>query len=99
MNSIKIPVNHETISTDVFPNNGFTRYDTCGLYHHDAFASVGICTSPYNSEHIFEKNGRLFIFDGWSGDEYGRMGGHSKYINALDVTDIVKEAEQQTNNK
>lgn len=90
MEHIIIPVSSEADCSQVFKNNGFKRHDTMGKWFHESFKQAGIKTSPGNSECIYEKGGRLYLFNGWESDAQGRMIRNPKYIEALDVTDIVR---------
>ena len=86
---ITVLAKSETIVDKIFVENGFVRFDTGDKNFHDTFTQAGIKTSPFNSEKIYRKDDRLYIFDGWEADCLGRKADHPKYIRAIDVTDLV----------
>ena len=62
-------------------------------YSHNRFTAAGIVTSPGNSERIYFNgyNDRHYIFNGWEADEFGRITEKPKYIEMIDVTDLLFE--------
>ena len=87
--TIKIPVKEDRISDAIFISNGFSKFNTGERNFHDTFTQAGIKTSPFNSEKIYQKNNRLYIFGGWEADWLGRKADYPKHIDAIDVTDLM----------
>lgn len=73
---------------DICEVNGFRKNIADGTQRHHILREKFI-TSPANSERLWEKNGRLFLFDGWSGLEPEDRAYWTE-IQLVDVTELVK---------
>ena len=87
---IKLSTLGEICEVEVFKINGFVLKELNSLDFHKIITSIGIVSSPANSTRIWYKNNRAHIFDGWESDRYGLGIRNPNYIEALDVTDLLK---------
>lgn len=68
-------------------DNGFACNVADGLRRHEVLRQH-FKTSIYNSEHLWEKDGRLWLFDGWVTDTPGDCNTWNE-LELVDVTDLV----------
>jgi len=92
----------EIIKLDTCGNNEISHVTRCNGWIkikndknlHEVFSKAGIVTSPSNSENIYFNGYKdnYYIFNGWESDEFGRMVSKPKFIEMINVTDLVKAA-------
>jgi hypothetical protein len=87
-----IPTNGNTEIVNICLANGLLLIKREKNYH-DEFTRAGIITSPNNSTRIYlnEYNDKYYIFNGWESDQFGRMVKKPRYVEMIDVTDIINQ--------
>ena len=90
---IKIKEQHtKSLYVDVIcRDNGFICNCANGTRRHEILKKYFV-TSIYNSEHLWEKDGRLWFFDGWVTENLSNCLEWNE-LWLVDVTDLVNESE------
>jgi len=89
MDTLKLQRTSETLAQDVFINHGFTRINRDHVKPEliKRFKHHGLNTLS----DLYIKDGKTYIFNGWEKDQYGYMANPAKYLEAVEVTNIIKE--------
>lgn len=91
MQTIKIPINNEISAYDVFINNGYNKQLNENEIIHNKLIESGLNISWMSASTHFFKDNKVFVFSNWESNEYNQMVKNPKYIEAVDITDILKE--------
>lgn len=88
-NIIKLKSDKEIYAPNVFKNNGFERIskDDVDPEVINLFKQHGLNTCS----DLYVKDGKTYLFDGWEHDQNRLILTHAKYIEAVEVTNLIQE--------